>query len=124
MPEAVDLSRLPPPVQQAVVHLLETLLASWPSIPGAAPASANPFGAVAKPSGAMRRRIVALLRAQPDGLTAAQVQRALAVDKDLLWTLEGMAKDCILLRVEPGRYALAAATPVRRRRTPEDHETL
>jgi len=30
----------------------------------------------------------------------------------------------LLLRVEPGRYALAAATPVRRRRTPEDHETL
>jgi len=106
MTEAVDLSRLPEPVQQAVVHLLETLLASWPSMPGAAPASASPFGAVAKPSGAMRRRIVALLRAQPDGLTAAQVQRALAVDKDLLWTLEGMAKDCILLRVEPGRYAL------------------
>ena len=34
MTEAVDLSRLPEPVQKAVVHLLETLLASWPFIPG------------------------------------------------------------------------------------------
>jgi len=64
------------------------------------------FGAREKPSGAMRRRILALLRAQPGGLTATQVQRALSVDKDLGWTLEGMAKGHLLTRVGPGCYAL------------------
>ena len=56
------------------------------------------------PRGEMRRRIVALLREHPDGLSPAQVRELLGVSKRLTSTMKAMARDGLLRRVGPGVY--------------------
>jgi hypothetical protein len=59
------------------------------------------------PRGEMRRRIVALVREHPEGLSPALVRRLLGVDKDLADTMRAMARDGLLRRVETGRYVVS-----------------
>jgi hypothetical protein len=58
-----------------------------------------------------RRRIVALLQDHPDGLSPAQTQQRLGVDKDLGSTMKAMMRDGLLQRVALGRYVVAGAAP-------------
>jgi hypothetical protein len=54
--------------------------------------------------GDMRRRIVELLREHPEGLSPAQTQQLLGVEKRLTHTMVAMARDGLLRRVAMGRY--------------------
>ena len=56
------------------------------------------------PRGAMRRRIVALLREHPEGLTPAEMRTLLGVGKSLADTLLGMRRYGLVQRVGRGRY--------------------
>jgi hypothetical protein len=62
--------------------------------------------------GAMRRRIVALLQDHPEGLTPAQMQTLLGVERSLADTALGMLRYGLVQRVGYGRYG--AAEPRRR----------
>jgi helix-turn-helix protein len=69
-----------------------------------APQAARPLLA---PRGEMRRRILALLRDYPAGLTPAQVRQMLGVEKSLAQTIGAMARDGLLRRVAAGVYVSA-----------------
>jgi predicted transcriptional regulator of viral defense system len=58
--------------------------------------------------GEMRRRIVALLQDYPEGLTPAEIQELLGVDRSLADTCQGMLRYGLVQRVERGRYVAAA----------------
>ena len=77
-------------------------------MPRSAPAPASPgpgAPAVASaPHGDMRRRIVALLREYPQGLTPAEIWTLLRVDKRLSNTCLGMLRDGLVQRVGRGKY--------------------
>ena len=60
--------------------------------------------------GDMRRRILALLRDHPDGLSPAQVRHLLGVEKSLRSTMQAMLRDGLLRRVEAGVYVRAEET--------------
>ena len=60
------------------------------------------------PRGAMRRRIVALLQAHPEGLTPAEMRTLLGVDRSLADTCLGMLRYGLVQRVGRGRYVAAA----------------
>lgn len=84
--------------QQRYDRLLEA-----PRPPPAAPSPVpTPTGQAAR--GAMRRRIVALLREHPEGLSPAQIRERLQAGKSLASTLHAMARDGLVRRVGPGRY--------------------
>jgi hypothetical protein len=55
----------------------------------------------------MRRRIVALLQDHPDGLTPAEMQTLLGVDRSLSGTCRGMLRYGLVQRVGRGRYAVS-----------------
>ena len=57
--------------------------------------------------GDMRRRIIALLQAHPEGLSPAQIRTHLGVEKQLGDTCLGMARDGVIRRIGPGRYGVA-----------------
>jgi hypothetical protein len=57
----------------------------------------------------MRRRIVALLQDHPAGLTPAEMQARLGVERRLADTCLGMRRDGLLQRVGWGRYAVRTA---------------
>jgi hypothetical protein len=57
--------------------------------------------------GNLRRRIVALLQEQPEGLGPVQTRELLGIDKDLVNTMKAMARDGLLRRVEAGWYVVA-----------------
>jgi hypothetical protein len=59
------------------------------------------------PRGDMRRRIVALLREYPEGLTPAEIRAFLGVDRPLSDTLLGMRRYGLVQRVGRGRYVAA-----------------
>ena len=69
---------------------------------GVAPGSA-PFPT----RGAARQRILALLHAYPEGLTAAELRVLLGAEKSLTDTCAGMCKNGLLRRVGRGRYVVA-----------------
>jgi Helix-turn-helix domain len=71
----------------------------------------SPAGPTAEPRGAMRRRIVALLREYPEGLTPAEIRSLLGVDRPLGDTLLGMRRDGLVQRVGHGRYVVAIPVP-------------
>ena len=54
--------------------------------------------------GDMRRRILALLQTHPEGMTPAQMQIALGVERSLTDTVLGMLRYGLLRRVERGKY--------------------
>jgi len=55
----------------------------------------------------MRRRILALLRDHPEGLTPAEMRTLLGVDKSLADTCLGMLRYGLVQRVGRGRYVAA-----------------
>jgi hypothetical protein len=57
--------------------------------------------------GAMRRRIVALLREHPADLSPLQTRQQLGIAKDLAHTMHAMWRDGLVRRVERGRYVVA-----------------
>jgi Helix-turn-helix domain len=59
------------------------------------------------PRGNMRRRIVALVREYPQGLTATEIRATLGVDRSLTDTCIGMVRDGLLQRMGRGRYVVA-----------------
>jgi hypothetical protein len=59
------------------------------------------------PRGDTRRRIVALLREYPEGLTPAEIRGFLGVDRPLSDTLLGMRRYGLVQRVGRGRYVAA-----------------
>jgi hypothetical protein len=76
--------------------------------PGRAPPVAHPAGPLGDSRGVMRRRIVTLLQAHPEGLTPAEMQTLLGVDRSLADTCLGMLRYGLVHRVERGRYVAAA----------------
>ena len=54
----------------------------------------------------MRRRIVALLREHPKGLTPAEMRTRLGVDRSLADTVLGMVRYGLVQRVGRGRYVI------------------
>ena len=65
-----------------------------------------PRGSTEDSRGEMRKRIVALLREHPEGLTPAQMKALLGAEKDLGDTCLGMRRDGLVQRVGPGRYVV------------------
>jgi len=55
----------------------------------------------------MRRRIVVLLQAHPEGLSTAEMRAMLGVERSLADTCLGMLKYGLVRRVERGRYVVA-----------------
>jgi hypothetical protein len=86
----------------------ETCVTSAVTPPGPPPARApvvsHPAGPTTDTRGAMRRRIMALLREHPEGLTPAEMRTLLGVDRSLADTCLGMLRDGLVQRVERGRY--------------------
>ena len=60
-----------------------------------------------EPRGEMRRRIVALLREHPEGLTPAELRTLLDVDRSLADTCLGMLRYGLVQRVGRGQYVVA-----------------
>ena len=56
--------------------------------------------------GAIRRRIVELLRDYPEGLSGQQTREFLAVEKDLRPTMKAMVRDGLIRRVGKGLYGV------------------
>jgi hypothetical protein len=56
--------------------------------------------------GAIRRRIVELLRDYPEGLSGHQTREFLGVEKDLRPTMKGMVRDGLIRRVGKGLYGV------------------
>jgi hypothetical protein len=90
-------------MQQRYDRLLEA-----PRYSPASPLGPGAPAATHAPRGDMRRRIVALLREHPEGLSPVRARHLLGVDKDLGPTMEAMARDGLLQRVEPGRYVVSS----------------
>jgi predicted transcriptional regulator of viral defense system len=57
----------------------------------------------------MHRRIVALLRDHPEGLTPREMRELLEINRSWADTCLGMRRDGLLRRVERGRYVAAAS---------------
>jgi hypothetical protein len=76
--------------------------------PRTAPAPTLPVPVTAPtpsaPRGDLRRRIVALLREHPDGLSPVQTRHLLGVEKDLANTMKAMVRDGLLRRITTGVY--------------------
>ena len=70
-------------------------------------ASAQRLVVPQEPRGAMRQRILALLRAYPEGLSPAQARQQLGITKNLAPTMTAMRRDGLLQRREWGRYVVA-----------------
>jgi hypothetical protein len=89
-------------MQHRYDRLLEAPRSATPSRPQPSPA-----GPPREPRGDMRRRIVALLREHPEGLTPAEMRTLLGVDRSLADTCLGMLRYGLVQRVGPGRYVVA-----------------
>jgi len=100
----LDLPRPPPqeapgaPQTPARVHRPPAHQDPPPGAPGAPAGDAR---------GSMRRRIVALLRDYPEGLTPAEIEARLGVDRSLTDTCQGMLRYGLIRRVGRGRYVAA-----------------
>src|SRR5262249_45413192 len=71
--------------------------------------STSPPGAsVTGSRGQMRTRIVTLLQDHPEGMTPAQMQIALGVERSLTDTCQGMLRYGLVQRVGRGRYTTPA----------------
>jgi len=82
--------------------------ATQPPTPAAEPPRApTPAG---DPRGAMRQRILALLREHPAGLSTAELRDLLGVERSLADTCLGMRKYGLIQRVGRGKYVVAEAS--------------
>jgi hypothetical protein len=88
-------------------HRYDRLLEAPRQTPGTAPEARAPSVPEA-PRGAMRQRIVALLREYPEGLTPAEIRTLLDVDRSLTDTVLGMLRYGLVRRVGRGKYVVAA----------------
>ena len=96
--------------QRRYDRLLDMPISTTPPRPELSPhlesrTSASPRA----PRGDMRRRIVALLREHPEGLTPAEIRNLLGVDRSLADTCLGMLRYGLVQRVGPGRYVVATS---------------
>jgi len=87
-------------------HRYDRLLEAPRSTPTPAPRVPVTTTNTSAPQGDMRRRIVALLREHPDGLSPVQTRHLLGIDKDLGATMKAMARDGLVRRVEMGWYVV------------------
>ena len=99
-----DVQQMLHAAQQRYDRLLDTPRAL--PAPLAADGSRDRALSPAADRGDMRRRIVALVREHPEGLSPAQARRLLYVEKSLAHTMAGMARDGLLQRIETGRYTV------------------
>jgi hypothetical protein len=90
-------------MQQQHQRVLDMPRRTPPPVPRPEPHSTQAPG---DPRGEMRRRIVALLREHPEGLSPAQTRHLLGVEKELRSTMKHMARDGLLRRGETGRYVV------------------
>jgi hypothetical protein len=99
-------------MQQRYDRLLDMPRPAPPPPPPAQPQQPRtpdprPAGPPGDARGAMRRRILALLRDHPEGLTPTEVRKLLGVKKRLADTLIGMLHYGMVRRVGEGRYVVA-----------------
>ena len=90
--------------QQRYDRLLDMPRTPLPSSPEPAP---RPAGPPLPGRGDMRRRILAVLREHPDGLTPAEIRGLLGIERNLGDTLLGMKRDRLVQRVGYGQYVVA-----------------
>src|SRR5262245_29156987 len=93
-------------LQQQNQRLLDMPRIAPPPRPAPAPPSRS-ASPLADTRGEIRKRIVALLREHPEGLTPAEMRSLLSIDKDVGDTCLGMRRDGLVRRVGPGRYVAA-----------------
>jgi hypothetical protein len=74
------------------------------STPAPQPTPARTPAPAGDARGAMRRQIVALLRAYPAGLTRHEIQHLLGLDRNLSDTLSGMLRYGLVHRLARGTY--------------------
>jgi hypothetical protein len=101
------LLRMVEQTQQRYDRLLEAPRPSSSPRPELCHPEPRTAGSPRDPRGDMRRRIVALLREHPEGLTPAEIRGFLGVDRPLADTLLGMRRDGLVRRVGYGRYMAA-----------------
>ena len=102
------LLRMVEQAQQRYDRLLEAPRSAPPPRPAPSPRPEPPTPApTMDPRGDTRRRIVALLREYPEGLTPAEIRGFLGVDRPLSDTLLGMRRYGLVQRVGRGRYVAA-----------------
>jgi hypothetical protein len=94
-------------LQQQNQRLLDMPRSTPPSSSEPTPRPAPHTSAPTMDRGDMRRRIVALLREHPEGLTPAQMKALLGAEKDLGDTCLGMRRDGLVQRMGPRRYVVA-----------------
>jgi hypothetical protein len=105
----LDVPRIPVPLQTAQ------------DAPGATQPPTPPQDTSQRPTppgdarGAMRQRILALLREHPAGLSTAELRDLLGVERSLADTCLGMRKYGLIQRVGRGKYVAVAASDTDRR---------
>jgi hypothetical protein len=98
-----DLPRMPAPLSPQDAP-------GRPQPPGRVADAATPTTPPSDPRGIMRRRILEVLRAHPAGLTPAEIQDRLGMQRSLVDTCQGMLRYGLVQRVGRGRYVAAAST--------------
>jgi hypothetical protein len=95
----LDMPRTPVPLQTAQ----DAPGATQPPAPRKQPPPRAPTPA-GDTRGAVRQRILALLREHPEGLTPAEMRTLLGVDRSLADTCLGMRKYGLIQRIGRGKY--------------------
>src|SRR5438270_10013158 len=95
-----DLSRMPGPVQDAVLRLMQVLMDVWPT-----PDTSLHYEATRSAQrSALRQRVIALCADHPEGLNARQIEHLLNLKTPVGAVLKLMAEDGLLHRVAKGLY--------------------
>ena len=107
-----DISCLPLSVQQSVMQLIETLVATYaPAVGATTDAGAASVPPVYEhPRKRLRRRVLELLQVHPEGLSPAQIRDLLGLTQSLNSVMKGMYRDGLVDRPVEGVY-IARALP-------------
>ena len=97
-----DLSQMPQSVLDALMHLVQALVAVWPA-PGVPRSSEAPRSAQRS---ALRQKIIALCADHREGLSARQIEHLLSLKTPVGAVLKLMAEDELLQRVAKGLYTV------------------
>ena len=95
-----DVSRMPAPVRDAVLRLVQALVDVWPT-PDTLHRSEVPRSALRS---ALRQKIIALCADHREGLSARQIEHLLSLKTPVGAVLKLMAEDGLLQRVAKGLY--------------------